>query len=39
MTFADQFDVVLVNENLEQTLAEAQRLYDEFKKMINLKGA
>src|SRR5687768_2921487 len=32
MTFQDKFDVVLVNENLEQSLAEAQRLYDEFKK-------
>jgi guanylate kinase len=31
MTFKDQFDVVLVNENLENSLAEAQRLYDEFK--------
>lgn len=32
MTFQDQFDVVLVNENLETSLAEAQRLYDDFKK-------
>jgi guanylate kinase len=32
MTFQDQFDVVLVNENLEKSLAEAQRLYDEFTK-------
>jgi len=32
MTFQDQFDVVLVNENLETSLAEAQRLYDNFKK-------
>jgi guanylate kinase len=31
MTFQDQFDVVLVNENLEKSLIEAQRLYDEFK--------
>jgi guanylate kinase len=31
MTFQDQFDVVLVNENLKNSLAEAQRLYDEFK--------
>ncbi|HRJ28753.1 MAG TPA: guanylate kinase [Cyclobacteriaceae bacterium] len=31
MTFADKFDVVLVNENLEKSLAEAQRLYNEFK--------
>jgi guanylate kinase len=32
MSFQDQFDVVLVNENLEHSLAEAQRLYNEFKK-------
>ena len=32
MSFQDQFDKVLVNENLEKSLAEAQRLYDEFKK-------
>ena len=32
MTFQDKFDVVLVNENLEKSLAEAQRLYDAFKK-------
>ena len=31
MTFQDKFDVVLVNETLEKSLAEAQRLYDEFK--------
>ncbi|HEY0654137.1 MAG TPA: guanylate kinase [Chryseosolibacter sp.] len=31
MTFQDKFDVVLVNENLEKSLAEAQRLYDTFK--------
>lgn len=31
MTFADKFDVVLVNENLEKSLAEAQGLYNEFK--------
>ncbi len=31
MTFQDQFDVVLVNENLSNSLTEAQRLYDEFK--------
>ena len=31
MTFQDKFDVVLVNENLEKSLAEAQRLYDDFK--------
>jgi guanylate kinase len=32
MSFQDQFDKVLVNENLETSLAEAQRLYDDFKK-------
>lgn len=32
MSFQDQFDVVLVNENLEKSLAEAQRLYDNFKR-------
>lgn len=32
MGFSDKFDVVLVNEHLERSLAEAQRLYDEFKK-------
>lgn len=32
MTFADKFDVVLVNENLEKSLAEAQRLYNDFKR-------
>ena len=31
MGFQDKFDVVLVNENLEKSLAEAQRLYDNFK--------
>lgn len=31
MSFADKFDVVLVNENLEKSLAEAQRLYNDFK--------
>ncbi|HET9486725.1 MAG TPA: guanylate kinase [Chryseosolibacter sp.] len=31
MSFSDKFDVVLVNENLETSLAEAQRLYDHFK--------
>jgi len=30
-TFADKFDVVLVNEDLNKSLAEAQRLYDQFK--------
>lgn len=32
MSFQDKFDVVLVNENLDTSLREAQRLYDEFKK-------
>ena len=32
MSFQNKFDVVLVNEHLEKSLAEAQRLYDEFKK-------
>ena len=32
MTFQDRFDAVLENESLEKSLAEAQRLYDEFKK-------
>lgn len=31
MTFQDKFDVVLVNETLNTSLAEAQRLYDQFK--------
>ncbi len=31
MSFQDKFDVVLVNEDLEKSLTEAQRLYDEFK--------
>lgn len=31
MTFQDEFDIVLVNEHLDQSLAEAQRLYNEFK--------
>jgi guanylate kinase len=32
MSFQDEFDVVLVNENLDKSLAEAQRLYDELQK-------
>jgi guanylate kinase len=32
MTFQDKFDVVLVNEHLDRSLAEAQKLYDDFKK-------
>jgi guanylate kinase len=31
MSFQDQFDVVLVNENLDKSLAEAQKLYAQFK--------
>lgn len=31
MGFQDKFDVVLVNEDLKTSLAEAQRLYDDFK--------
>jgi guanylate kinase len=31
MGFEDKFDVVLVNENREKSLAEAQKLYDAFK--------
>jgi guanylate kinase len=31
MSFQDEFDVVLVNEELAKSLAEAQRLYDHFK--------
>lgn len=31
-TFKDQFDAVLLNENLDKSLAEAQKLYDDFKK-------
>lgn len=31
MSFQDKFDVVLINENLEKSLSEAQRLYNEFK--------
>lgn len=30
-TFKDQFDAVLLNENLDESLAEAQKLYDDFK--------
>ncbi len=30
-SFEDKFDKVLLNENLETSLREAQRLYDEFK--------
>lgn len=31
MTFQDKFDRILLNEDLQKSLAEAQRLYDEFK--------
>ncbi|HEV8513984.1 MAG TPA: guanylate kinase [Cyclobacteriaceae bacterium] len=31
MTFQDKFDIVLLNENLENSLNEAQKLYDSFK--------
>jgi guanylate kinase len=31
MTFQDKFDVVLLNEELEKSTAEAQRLYNHFK--------
>jgi guanylate kinase len=32
MTFQDKFDKVLINENLEHSLQQAQQLYDAFKK-------
>jgi guanylate kinase len=32
MTFQDKFDKVLINENLEHSLQQAQLLYDAFKK-------
>lgn len=32
MSFQDKFDIVLVNETLEKSLAEAQQLYNDFKK-------
>ncbi len=32
LEFQDRFDVVLVNEDLARSCAEAQRLYDEFRK-------
>ncbi len=32
MTFQDKFDKVLVNEDLEHSLKDAQKMYDEFKK-------
>jgi guanylate kinase len=36
MSFQDQFDIVLINENLEKSLAEAQRLYEQFKNSASL---
>lgn len=36
MSFQDKFDVVLINENLENSLKEAQRLYDGFKNRTSL---
>jgi guanylate kinase len=39
MGFCDKFDVVLLNETLEKSLAEAQRLYDDFRKSDSLKLA
>ena len=32
MTFQDRFDAVLINEDLQTSQREAQRLYDDFKK-------
>lgn len=31
MTFEDKFDVLLVNENLEESLGKAQKLFNDFK--------
>jgi len=31
MTFADRFDLVMLNDNLEDSLAFAQKLYEDFK--------
>jgi guanylate kinase len=31
MSFQDKFDIILVNEVLEKSLAEAQQLYNDFK--------
>ena len=31
MTFADKFDIVLTNDDLETSLKQAQKIYDEFK--------
>lgn len=33
LSFQDKFDTVLVNENLQSSLDQAQRLYDAFKKV------
>lgn len=32
MSFQDQFDIILINEDLKTSLAEAQKLYDDFKR-------
>lgn len=32
MSFQNEFDIVLVNEHLDESLAEAQKLYNEFKR-------
>ncbi len=34
MSFQDKFDVIVVNENLEKSLAETQQLYDDFKRKV-----
>ena len=31
MSFQNKFDVIVINENLEKSLAEAQQLYNDFK--------
>ena len=33
MAFQDKFDEVLLNEDLDKSTREAQRMYDEFKKL------
>jgi guanylate kinase len=32
MSFQDQFDVVLLNDNLDEAVAKAQKLFDDFTK-------
>jgi hypothetical protein len=32
MTFQNEFDKILVNGDLQKSLAEAQKLYDDFRK-------